>query len=59
MTSVFIYKINIKKSEIPKTLKLPKYVYPKYPIDKKPSPFLNPTINIKKAEFLLKMNKGK
>ena len=59
MTTVYIYKINIKKSKIPKTLKLPKYVYPKYPIDKKPSPFLNPTIDTKKAEFLLKMNKGK
>ena len=59
MTIVYVYKINLKKSKIPKTLKLPKYVYPKYPIDKKPSPFLNPTIDTKKAEFLLKMNKGK
>ena len=31
MTTVFIYKINIKKSKIPKTLKLPKYVYPQIP----------------------------
>lgn len=59
MTDIFIYKINIKKSEIPKTLKLPKHVYPQFPQNKKPNTFFHPKIDIKKAEFLVRVNKGK
>ena len=59
MTNIFIYKINIKKSEIPRTLKLPNHVYPQYPQNKKPNTFFHPKIDIKKAEFLVKVNKGK
>lgn len=56
---IFVYKINLKKSKIPKTLKLPKYVYPNYAENKKPSPFFHQKIDIKNTEFLLKIEKGK
>lgn len=59
MTTVYVYKINLKKSKIPKTLKLPKYVYPQYPEGKKPNLFFQAKINIKNSEFLVKVNKGK
>ena len=55
MTIVYIYKINTKKSKIPKTLKLPKYVYPHYPENKKPNLFLNTKIDLKKTEFLFEL----
>ena len=50
MTTVYIYKINIKKSKIPKTLKLPKHVYHQYPENKKPNMFYHPKIDIKNNE---------
>jgi len=53
MTDIFIYKINIKKSEIPKTLKLPKHVYPQFPQNKKPNTCF-PDEEIKKLDELLK-----
>ncbi len=56
---IFVYKINLKKSKIPKTLKLPKYVYPQFPENKKPSPFFHQKIDIKNTEFLLRVEKGK
>ena len=59
MTTVYIYKINTKKSKIPKTLKLPKHVYHQYPENKKPNMFYHPKIDIKKSEFIVKVNKGK
>ena len=58
MTDIFIYKINIKKSEIPKTLKLPKHVYHLYPANKKPNSFLNTKIDLKKTEFIFEVIKG-
>jgi hypothetical protein len=58
MTNIFIYKINIKKSEIPKTLKLPKHVYHLYPANKKPNLFLNTKIDLKKTEFIFEVIKG-
>lgn len=58
MTNIFIYKINIKKSEIPKILKLPKYVYHLYPENKKPNLFLNTKIDLKKTEFIFEVIKG-
>ena len=58
MTDIFIYKINIKKSEIPKTLKLPKHVFPQYPANKKPNLFLNTKIDLKKTEFIFEVIKG-
>jgi len=58
MTNIFIYKINIKKSEIPKTLKLPKHVYHLYPANKKPNSFLNTKIDLKKTEFIFEVIKG-
>ena len=59
MTNIYIYKINIKKSKIPRTLKLPNHVYPQYPQNKKPNTCFHPKIDIKKAEFLVRVNKGK
>lgn len=58
MTNIFIYKINIKKSEIPKLLKLPKHVLPQYPANKKPNLFLNTKIDLKKTEFIFEVIKG-
>ena len=58
MITVYIYKINIKKSKIPKTLKLPKHVYHQFPANKKPNLFLNTKINLKKAEFIFEVIKG-
>ena len=59
MMSIYIYKINLKESKIPNTLKLPEYVYPQFPKNKKPNTFLQSKIDIKKTEFLLKVEKGK
>ena len=58
MKNIFIYKINIKKSKIPKILKLPKHVYHLYPANKKPNPFLNTKIDLKKTEFIFEVIKG-
>ena len=58
MTNIFIYKIDIKKSDIPKTLKLPKHVYHLYPANKKPNLFLNTKIDLKKTEFIFEVIKG-
>ena len=58
MTTAYIYKINIKKSKIPKILKLPKHVYHLYPANKKPNLFLNTKIDLKKTEFIFEVIKG-
>ena len=56
---VLKFKINNKKSKIPKYIKFPNYVYPPYPKDKKPNPLLFQKIEEKKPEFMMEVEKNK
>jgi len=56
--TVLKFKINIKKSKIPKYIKSPKHVHPFHPVGKKPNLILNTKINIKKSEFLFEIKKN-
>ena len=59
MNKVYKFKLDLKKSKIPKYIKLPNYVLPQYPSNKKPNTLLIPKIDLKKAEFLFLGQKDK
>ena len=50
------FKVNTRKSIIPKFIKFPKIIYPEFPMDKKPNPLLIEKIDLEKSVFLFKVD---